>query len=208
MVLEARENAEKVWYPIVWEETKDASNVVDYNINKEITTDQSSVPNWNNDTTTWMATVIPWINAPKLISDTSIYKPIIIDKWPDVTVRWWPLSSSSSKFQFTNLTYTYTVGWDVDYGNNSWYIRNPVSWIYRMHVKWRDQWYNYYSNWEVAYYFIECVDLDITKTVELWKAFEYDNDVYLSSWNQIKFYVQNTNWASMNFWIEITMTKL
>ena len=205
-VLDARKNAEKISYPVVWEETKDTSNVIDYNINQEITIDKSEVPNWNNDTTTGMANVIPWINAPMLISDTSIYKPIIIDKWPDVTVEWWPLSSSSSKFQFTNLTYTVT--WDIDYGNNTWYIRIPTSWIYRIHVKWWDQRYNVYSDWSTAYYFIESVDLNVTETVELWKAFEYDNDVYFESWNQIKFYAQNTNWASMNFWIEITMTKL
>ena len=204
-VLDARKDAEKVWFPAVWEETKDAFNVVDYNINKEITIDQSSVPNWNNDTTTWMANVIPWINAPKLISDTSIYKPIIIDKWPDVTVNG-STNSSSSKFQFNNLTYTVT--WDIDYGNNTWYIHIPISWLYRIHVKWWDQRYNVYSDWSTAYYFIESVDLNVTETVELWKAFEYDNDVYFESWNQIKFYVQNTNWGSMNFWIEITMTKL
>jgi hypothetical protein len=205
MVLEAWQGAEKVWFPVVWEETKDASNVIDYNINKEITIDQSSVPNWNNDTTTGMANVIPWINAPKLISDTSIYKPIIIDKWPDVTVNG-STNSASSKFQFNNLTYTVT--WDIDYGNNTWYIRIPISWVYRIHVKWRDQRYNTYSDWSIAYYFIESVDLNVTETVELWKAFEYDNDVYFESWNQLKFYVQNTNWGSMNFWIEITMAKL
>ena len=76
MVLEARENAEEIWYSLVWEETKEASNVVDYNINPEITKDASSAVNANNDTTTGMANVIPWINAPKLIADTSI-----IEKW-------------------------------------------------------------------------------------------------------------------------------
>jgi len=66
------ENAEKVGYPVVWEEVKDASNVIDYQINEEITKDTSWEINANNDTTTGMATVIPWVNAPKLLADTSI----------------------------------------------------------------------------------------------------------------------------------------
>lgn len=72
-VLEAWQDAEKVWYPVVWEEKKDPSNVVDYDIHEEITKDASNVINANNDTTTGMATVIPWINAPKLKEETSIY---------------------------------------------------------------------------------------------------------------------------------------
>ena len=47
-VLEPRENAEKVGYPIVWEEIKEASNVIDYQINEEITKDASWVINTNN----------------------------------------------------------------------------------------------------------------------------------------------------------------
>lgn len=71
-VLDARYKAEKVWYPVVWEEVKDASNVIDYDIHDEITKDDSAVINANNQTTTGMANVIPWINAPKLLADTSI----------------------------------------------------------------------------------------------------------------------------------------
>ena len=81
MVLEARENAEEVWYSLVGEETKEASNVIDYNINPEITKDAASVTNANNNTTTGMAEVIPWVNAPKLIESTSI-----ITKWNDKTI--------------------------------------------------------------------------------------------------------------------------
>jgi hypothetical protein len=79
MVLEARYKAEKIEFPVVWEKEKDASNVIDYNINGEITKDISSVINANNETTTGMANVIPWVNAPKLIASTSI----IWDIW------WW-----------------------------------------------------------------------------------------------------------------------
>lgn len=78
MVLEARYKAEEVWYSLVWEEQKEASNVVDYNINEEITKDAAAVENANNQTTTGMATVVPWINAPKLIASTSI-----------IWIEWW-----------------------------------------------------------------------------------------------------------------------
>lgn len=76
MVLQARYKAEEVWYAVVGEKEKELPNVIDYNIKPEITKDASSVVNANNDTTTGMANVIPWVNAPKLIADTSI-----IDKW-------------------------------------------------------------------------------------------------------------------------------
>lgn len=72
MVLQARYKAEEVWYAVVGEKEKELPNVIDYNIKPEITKDASSVVNANNDTTTGMADVIPWINAPKLIADTSI----------------------------------------------------------------------------------------------------------------------------------------
>lgn len=72
MVLSARYKAEKIDYPVVWEKTKESSDVVDYNIQEEITKDTSAEFNANNDTTTGMANVIPWINAPKLRAETSI----------------------------------------------------------------------------------------------------------------------------------------
>lgn len=64
--------AEVVDYSVVWEEEKQQSNVVDYNIREEQTKDVSNMENANNQTTTGMANVIPWINAPKLIAETSI----------------------------------------------------------------------------------------------------------------------------------------
>lgn len=82
MVLEARENAEEIWYPVVWEEEKHSSNVIDYNINEEQTKDVAATINANNQTTTGMATVIPWINSPKLIAKTSI----VWDIWGG---GWW-----------------------------------------------------------------------------------------------------------------------
>ena len=72
MVLQARYKAEEVWYAVVGEKEKELPNVIDYNIKPEITKDTSAVENANNDTTTGMADVIPWINAPKLRAETSV----------------------------------------------------------------------------------------------------------------------------------------
>lgn len=141
-VLDARKDAEKVWFPVVWEEKKDASNIIDYDIHEEITIDTSSVFNANNDTTTGMATVIPWVNAPKLIESTSIYKNVasktasanaewsvwfIINQWETKNGQIRPLSITSQEW-----AYTYTIG---NYFN--WYTETtnscvvfPAAWVY------------------------------------------------------------------------------
>lgn len=99
-----------VSYPVVWEPTKEPSNVVDYNIREEQTIDQSSVFTANNQTTTGMATQIPWINCPKLIASTSI----IWDLW------WWWLATSilTASTEMTQWAQTslknYTLTWDWD----------------------------------------------------------------------------------------------
>ena len=71
-VLDARKDAEVIWYNIVWEDEQLPPNVIDYNIRAEQTIDANSTMIANNQTTTGMATVIPWLNTPKLISNTSV----------------------------------------------------------------------------------------------------------------------------------------
>jgi len=132
-VLEPRENAEKVGYPVVWEEQKDASNVIDYQINEEITKDASGVINANNDTTTGMATVIPWINAPKLIATTSIYWDLW--GWWGETKLWWdiytntPLSNTDPTKDFKTFTLSNLWG-DKLLSQWSGWIVLPVWWWY------------------------------------------------------------------------------
>ena len=138
-VLSARENAEKIWYAIIWEETKEASNVIDYNINSEITKDTSAVFNANNDTTTGMANVIPWVNAPKLIAKTSI---IWIEtdswyvggielriKWAEQTIEPWEDYSEL----ITDVFYERNERWyyDFKYVDGKWVII-PASWAYKL----------------------------------------------------------------------------
>jgi hypothetical protein len=126
---------EEIDYAIVWEEEKEASNVIDYNVREEQTKDTFAEENANNQTTTGMANVIPWVNAPKLVWDTSVY-------WGG----WWaiPLSDLvvqwTTDYEWAKKVLDYVLAWKtfvvlykigssrlvrhLDYINNtSWYIR-------------------------------------------------------------------------------------
>ena len=118
-VLEARKDAETVWYPVVWEEKKDASNVIDYDIHDEVTINTSSVFNANNDTTTGMANVIPWVNAPKLIASTSI---IGLEGW-DLSYAVWlcEVSDNYTETEMQPNLWWFTV-------SDSWWDWLTVSW--------------------------------------------------------------------------------
>lgn len=122
MALEAWYKAEKVEFPEVWEAPKESSDVIDYNINEEITKDASAAFNANNDTTTGMATVIPWINAPKLLAETSIIwwlgKNIVeISDYTSVS-EWQPVVDRVLKWEFVVVNAKYT-----EYsGTTIWYF--------------------------------------------------------------------------------------
>ena len=132
-VLEARKDAEVIWYSIVWEESKEASNVIDYNINSEQTKDIASEINANNQTTTGMANVIPWINAPKLLADTSI----IWWEW------WWGWWFKAKIVEFTSdMTLVQAQAILDTYLN--WYFTIPVLNI-------SDAAYRYYYPWYMHY---------------------------------------------------------
>lgn len=148
MVLEARYKAEKIWYPVVWEPQKESSDVIDYDIRWEITKDASAVFNANNNTTTGMATVIPWINAEKLIERTSIYKR------PN-PVWWVELSSSilltrpdddSKRIRSWTITKSY---WNIAFKNVVWdriqwsWFEIPESWWYQLYILYAHGWSTY-----------------------------------------------------------------
>lgn len=109
---------EEIWYNIVWEPKKDANNVIDYNIREEQTKDAFAEKNANNQTTTGMANVIPWVNTPKLLSNTSvIWTKVInisnytsINEWQDVVNRviWWEHLCVLCKFTaYSNTIFFY-----------------------------------------------------------------------------------------------------
>jgi hypothetical protein len=135
-VLEARKDAEKVWFPVVWEEKKDTSNIIDYDIHEEITIDASYVSNANNDTTTGMATVIPWVNAPKLLQNTSIYQNWDWNIWwitATNTIRLYNPWETTWYIRSWNLSNSY---WNLDFKNKSdgiWsWLVVPKSWWYEV----------------------------------------------------------------------------
>ena len=144
-MLEARKKAEKVWYQVVWEEAKDASNVIDYSINEEITKDKSAEQNANNQTTTGMANVIPWVNAPKLIAKTSI----IWDLW----WGWWEVWFKAKIIQFTS-SYSLTDAQAILEAYLDWYWVIPVMNLSDVAFRYYYPWYMHYSrlvfvfNWE------------------------------------------------------------
>lgn len=115
----------EIWYNIVWEPVKDAESVIDYNIREEQTKDMFAEKNANNQTTTGMANVIPWVNSPKLLSKTSIIWTKIVnisnyqsvDEWQNVVnkvIGWEHLCvlckftaySNTIFFYFTPCSYT------------------------------------------------------------------------------------------------------
>ena len=146
-VLADRENAEEIGYPVVWEEIKPAENEVPYNIREEQTIDKSSVFTANNDTTTWMANVIPWVNAPKLIASTSIYWDLW--GWWEEHVfsataygQWHVSRPSSPQWFIKTFTLSDERGTDA-FENTADWLKFPVSWWYQFDVTLPRQWANY-----------------------------------------------------------------
>ena len=170
MVLEARANAEKVWYPIVWEKIKDADNVVDYDIRDEITKDTAAEINANNQTTTGMANVIPWVNAPKLLESTSIIR---YDKDKSVSIT----GSVTWEFQDWNLFqywgFSYTSNWDLNYWNSNNSLTIPENWAYRVELTWWD-WQQWLSptTWDKNTFYIK----------KNWTIIASDTFAYRTKW--------------------------
>ena len=228
-VLEARENAEKIWFPVVWETTKDSSDVVDYNIREEQTIEQSSVFDANNNTTTGMATVIPWVNAPKLLESTSIYNNV-----PNKTaqaivngsgswfveavwdIKYWllrPLSISEQQWWYTYIIWEY-FNWVINVPEAA--ILIPASWIYLLKV-------TYYSSVNSLYRYYDLYNnLTLIKTFrndsyysQTWSAYPTE-ELYISATKGDKlaiyfhFYTDVSGWVWTNVWYSasVDITKV
>ncbi len=176
MVLEARYKAEKVWYPVVWEKVKEKPDVIDYNINEEVTTDATAVFNANNDTTTGMATIIPWVNAPKLIQSTSILSDVL-------PYTWWVLLTGSKQLSYPNDTSWNLRTWTLSdqYWNIPFKIKTDWSSVlwngFLIPVAWWYEFYIAYPTWASTY------ALDVSLYISRgW----YGNDILIHSytWEQ------------------------
>lgn len=205
-MLEAREKAEKVWYPVVWEKVKDASNIIDYDIHDEITKDASAVINANNDTTTGMATVIPWVNAPKLIYDTSICK---IDKPHSEKPISVAITGRANNNQIMS-NFVYTITTDLDFWSNTSSLTIPVSSIYRIHFEWWDQqeWATPDTWWTNTFTILDNWEDIGNKTVPYRTRCYIDMDVVLREWHIIQFKEQTTTTWSSLFYCLAEITRL
>lgn len=215
-VLEARKDAEKVWYPVVWEEIKDADNVIDYDIREEETKDTAAVINANNQTTTGMANIIPWINAPKLIESTSIIsapRPWYIQatfnwNWTSAQAPWrsetiWDYVVSGEVWEPQ-----YTLSWNSDSR-----IVIPADWVYQIDITYPEHWSFHYFNVRIydtnsSWRFVnhtwhtgslgrdtETVVHEFKKNAKLYAIADY---VYVGSWT----------WANRNPQLTMTVTRL
>lgn len=203
-VLDARYKAEKVWYSIIWEKAKEDPNVIDYNINEEITKDTSAVFNANNDTTTGMATVIPWVNAPKLIAQTSIL-------WIDYESWYW----GTVYFRIKANSQIVIAVWDegsqmldtvIQKNNQSWYydfkwvdwkwIIIPTQWTYQLACDF------FYSWWANTYFRFtidtlvwgNLVHTSASAASEISETFNINAKKW--QWIMFRFNWDNTNWTS------------
>ena len=223
-VLEAWKDAEVVWYSIVWEEAKEASNVIDYNINEEITTNTSAVFNANNDTTTGMATVIPWVNAPKLLMDTSIYEPNPVQKTVIQTLKWTaqeyaihPDSPSTWIRDFTTQSSEWTKEF-VYFDSPDWimysWMQAPYRWTYEIHAKYigTSSTYHYDNDWRIVkWWYPDDITIHTSSTPNSSTSFEETFTVDLNKWDCIAVFMTMVKWGSYfseKPRIEMTITKL
>lgn len=227
MVLEARYKAEKIWYPVIWETQKESSDVVDYDIHDEITVNTSSVFNANNDTTTGMATVIPWVNAPKLIQSTSIYGDVVnktatwkvswsgsvtIDQWDTKTWLVRPLTISSQSWAYTYKIWNY-FNWNTEVTNAAIII--PEAWVYLLEITYQSTVNVFFRRYDVMQNLKTIATLrNDTYYSETWSAYPTES-LYINAKknDQIAFYyiVQCTWWGTWNvvpYSVSTKITKL
>lgn len=209
-LLDAWYKAEKVWYNYVWEETKDASNVIDYNIRSEQSKDISAEINANNQTTTGMANVIPWINAPKLIEDTSIYKKI---KTLSVTADAWNIHINISPWEspktvdITQFTLS-NEDWTVKFTQTVDWLKVPATWTYVFTVRAPDS----KSNWTIEAKLMKWATAINSYTCPVWQTTTFTAIVPLNVWDVIYYRFVNTftggGSASLNTTISMDITKI
>lgn len=163
--------AEEIWYSIVWEEEKQQSNVVDYNIREEQTKDTFNTDNANNQTTTGMANVIPWVNAPKLIASTSIIGAV-----------WWGWSFLYSVASLSISTII--TSWSLEFLDT---ITVTSAW-WDISADWMDL---YVSKWLYI--------MDVTRNTKNVNA--TSNEVFLRCYRDWSiFYIFDFEWAAKSWW--------
>ena len=197
--------AEEIWYSIVWEKQKQQSNVVDYNIREEQTKDTFNVDNANNQTTTGMANVIPWINAPKLIASTSIIGG---------AGGWWSLLASTAEYWISTPPWTSITKYDLENLSSPWWDLTEESWDVYVSA-WT---YLIIGNAHVSNSNVTSTLLDLRLynsggyVGHIWRWYwaEYTNGCVVrtfNAWEYVRLYVQ-LNYSTSNSDIKIDFIKL
>jgi len=211
-VLEARKDAEKVWFPIVWEDIKETSNVIDYDIHDEITIDNSSVLNANNDTTTGVANVIPWVNAPKLKLSTSVY----IDKLEIPSVNqtlyweWWTISRPSETSTFIRNMTSQSSYWNLEleyFSSPNWilysWMKIPAEWYYEIYARYKYSsstfWWTY--EWRTPNWWWSNDTVWHTYTTAWNNQYEYETITqHFNKWEVFCLFVSMNRSSSTSLW--------
>ena len=212
-LLDARVNAEKITYPVVWEDVKDPDNVIDYDIRDEQTKDISAEINANNQTTTGMANVIPWVNAPKLIESTSIIsspKPWYTQatfnwSWDTAHEPWWQQMIWNYVISGEVWTPKFTVTWTK--------INIPAEWVYQIAITYPEDWSFHY--WVTRIYDTSPSGRFVTHTGNT-GSLHRDTETVLhqfSKWATLYaiceyYYVWSWTWANRNPQLTMTVTRL
>lgn len=176
---------EVIWYSTIWDELETPSNVIDYHITKEQTKDAFNVANANNQTTTGMANVIPWVNSPKLLYDTSII-------W-----GWWSLLISWAEYWISTLPWTSLTKYDLE---------NFTSWwdLY-------EDWWNIHCDWGTYLITLSATISNSSVTSSRFALRLYDSDWYvwyIAQWGWWRYVGGSTVWTfvSWNYiqlWVEL-----
>ena len=215
-LLDAWKNAEKITYPVVWEEIKDADNVIDYNIHDEITKDTSNVINANNDTTTGMANVIPWVNAPKLIASTSIIWLKESEPWTlqaTATIPYYHYFAWAQSYDedITSFTLSWEI-WTDHLTQTAGWLEIPLTWTYLLQIEY--EWItwqmnctdNIVVNWTTIHSFVSSYSTYWT-TNPTEQLFIILNKWDILSWN-IQSQHTTTSAFGFNHTVTIKFTKL
>lgn len=193
--------AEEIWFNYVWEEKKDASNVIDYNINSEQTKDLFAEINANNQTTTGMATVIPWINAPKLRAATSIvgWAGGWAIQYAEIALSYNGTITQNNYENFDDMTITWDSFVSIDPNYSNRILIEP--WVYFAYV-YIDAWnvyrtfdtsMRYFYSWMVVW--PEIIDvINSTEMMSISTIFEVT-----TTWWCLRIWVRPTNWNINSF---------
>lgn len=200
--------AEIVDYDVIWAKPKQSDNVVWYNFREEQSIADFSKTNANNQTSTWQADIVYWVNRPKIIAETSI----VWDLW------WWGWWGGSLKYccmttgrirwnaSETNELTWWTMTQNLWFTENSWIVI-PVWWLYYISA----YVYTHNASTDATLEFLMRVN-GWTTAIEVENLIAYNlilSTYYqFNSWDVVKFYGRNNRTSSLNPDTQITFIKL